>query len=260
MSTQEAGVREELLPCPFCGKPPHVEMTGFHLNGRTIRCETDDCMGPHTTAACEDDATIQWNTRAASPAAPSVPALFGTGDVREDFRAILELINPLHGEIDRQVMDQREFKGSEMDTPDDAEYSVNITAKHERDLTQAVLLLESRLAAPSVGVEVREDLSAEDLARAMQSANALAQLRRISWESIDDAERQHWLFLADAGLLAIRAKAPPAPDGDWGGVEHFDRAWDAILQCAELERARSRLSIHELRLIIRAAITGKTDK
>jgi len=54
---------EGLLPCPFCGKPPAVEMTGFHLGGRTIRCETGDCMGPHTTAACMDDATIQWNRR-----------------------------------------------------------------------------------------------------------------------------------------------------------------------------------------------------
>ena len=53
-----------ILPCPFCGKPPFVEMTGFHLGGRTIRCETEDCMGPHTTAACVEDAVVQWNRRA----------------------------------------------------------------------------------------------------------------------------------------------------------------------------------------------------
>lgn len=52
-----------LLPCPFCGKPPSIEMTGFHLGARTIRCETDDCMGPHTTAQNMDDATLQWNRR-----------------------------------------------------------------------------------------------------------------------------------------------------------------------------------------------------
>lgn len=54
----------DILPCPFCGQPPHVEKTGFHLGGRTIRCETDDCMGPHTTAACVEDAVVQWNRRA----------------------------------------------------------------------------------------------------------------------------------------------------------------------------------------------------
>jgi hypothetical protein len=53
----------ELLPCPLCGKPPGVEMTGFHMGARTIRCETYDCMGPHTTAENMDDATIQWNRR-----------------------------------------------------------------------------------------------------------------------------------------------------------------------------------------------------
>jgi hypothetical protein len=37
----------------------------------------------------------------------------------------------------------------------------------------------------------------------------------------------------------------------------YDRAWDAILKSDELKLARSKLSIHELRLIIRAAITGK---
>lgn len=53
----------DILPCPFCGKPPFVEPTGFHGGGRTIRCEADDCMGPHTTAACVDDAVFQWNKR-----------------------------------------------------------------------------------------------------------------------------------------------------------------------------------------------------
>lgn len=54
----------DILPCPFCGQPPVVERTGFHLGGRTIRCETEDCMGPHTTAAHIEDAVVQWNRRA----------------------------------------------------------------------------------------------------------------------------------------------------------------------------------------------------
>lgn len=67
MSTPKTDVSvtdDVLLPCPFCGKLPAVEMTGFHLGARTIRCETHDCMGPHTTAANMDDATAQWNHRA----------------------------------------------------------------------------------------------------------------------------------------------------------------------------------------------------
>jgi hypothetical protein len=54
----------DILPCPFCGNAPKVEQTGFHLGGRTIRCENEDCMGPHTTAVCIHDAVVQWNRRA----------------------------------------------------------------------------------------------------------------------------------------------------------------------------------------------------
>lgn len=62
LEEQEAD-EADILPCPFCGLQPHVEKTGFHLGGRTIRCETDDCMGPHTTASNVSDAVMQWNRR-----------------------------------------------------------------------------------------------------------------------------------------------------------------------------------------------------
>jgi len=74
-------IASALLPCPFCGNPPAVEMTGFHLGGRTIRCETDDCMGPHTTAACMDDALIQWNRRAATPLVDNLTGASSTDTV-----------------------------------------------------------------------------------------------------------------------------------------------------------------------------------
>lgn len=61
----------------------------------------------------------------------------------ETIRTLLDLLNPLHGEIDRQTYDER-YK-QDFDAPEDAEYTVDITARMERDLTQAVLILENRL-------------------------------------------------------------------------------------------------------------------
>lgn len=61
----------------------------------------------------------------------------------ETIETLLALLNPLHGEIDRQLpaqfTDEREW-----DAPHDREYNVNITARMERDLTQAVMILERR--------------------------------------------------------------------------------------------------------------------
>jgi hypothetical protein len=62
---------------------------------------------------------------------------------RETIEILLDLLNPLHGAMDRQVNDQRTDEDY-MDPPDDREYAVNITARQERDLTQAVMILEQR--------------------------------------------------------------------------------------------------------------------
>lgn len=63
-----AELRARLLPCPFCGKPPRVHDYWTADGGRhAIACFNSDCFGPHTTAVGLDDATRQWNTRAASP-------------------------------------------------------------------------------------------------------------------------------------------------------------------------------------------------
>jgi len=61
----------------------------------------------------------------------------------ETIKILLDLLNPLHGEIDRQTYDQKVREN--FDAPPDAEYNVDITARMERDLTQAVLILEDRL-------------------------------------------------------------------------------------------------------------------
>ena len=63
---------------------------------------------------------------------------------RETVRTLLELLNPLHGSLDRQVTEQFTDE-RELGAPPDREYDVNVTAKQERDLTQAVLILENRL-------------------------------------------------------------------------------------------------------------------
>lgn len=62
---------------------------------------------------------------------------------KETIQTILDLINPLHGAIDQQTYDERYKQG--FDAPADAEYDVTVTAQQERDLTQAVLILEARL-------------------------------------------------------------------------------------------------------------------
>jgi hypothetical protein len=63
---------------------------------------------------------------------------------KETIQTLLDLLNPLHGSMDRQVNDQRTDEDY-MDPPHDREYAVNITAQQERDLTQAVMILERRL-------------------------------------------------------------------------------------------------------------------
>lgn len=61
----------------------------------------------------------------------------------ETIQTLLDLLNPLHGSVDEQVMEQVTDE-RELDAPSDREYAINITARQERDLTQAVLILEDR--------------------------------------------------------------------------------------------------------------------
>jgi hypothetical protein len=62
---------------------------------------------------------------------------------RETIQTLLDLLNPLHDELDRQTYDEKVHEN--FDAPRDREYEVTITEAHERDLTQAVLILEDRL-------------------------------------------------------------------------------------------------------------------
>jgi hypothetical protein len=59
-----------LLPCPFCGGPATRAVAV--VSDCQIRCENDECIGPHTTAFQEGDAVRQWNTRAGVAQSPSL--------------------------------------------------------------------------------------------------------------------------------------------------------------------------------------------
>lgn len=60
----------------------------------------------------------------------------------ESIQVLLALINPIHGELDRQTYDEQVKEG--FDALPEREYAVNVTAQQMRDLTQAVCFLEAR--------------------------------------------------------------------------------------------------------------------
>jgi hypothetical protein len=64
---------------------------------------------------------------------------------KETIETLLALLNPIHGALDKQTYDA--YLAAELDLPPDAEHDVVITTKMERDLTQAVCILENRLKA-----------------------------------------------------------------------------------------------------------------
>lgn len=63
---------------------------------------------------------------------------------KETIQILIDLLNPLHGSLDRQVTSQWTDE-SELEPPRDREYNVDVTVQMERDLTQAVMILERRL-------------------------------------------------------------------------------------------------------------------
>jgi len=61
---------------------------------------------------------------------------------KETIEILLELLNPLHGELDQQLYDER--LREELEIPRDRQWNVDISEGMERDLCQAVLILEAR--------------------------------------------------------------------------------------------------------------------
>lgn len=68
---------------------------------------------------------------------------------------LLDLLNPLHGSLDKQLYDERSRE--EWEIPPDCEHHVIVTEKMERDLTKAVLILEGKVPAPVIPSAGGED-------------------------------------------------------------------------------------------------------
>lgn len=78
---------------------------------------------------------------------------------RETIETLLALLNPLHGDLDKQTYDAK--VSMDFDMPSDYAHDVTVTSQQERDLTQAVLILENRLrdgqvARPATPYTVRK--------------------------------------------------------------------------------------------------------
>lgn len=57
-------MKGEILPCPFCGKPPITMPSGEAGRGLMIECVTSGCVGPHTSWVPPQSAIAAWNRRA----------------------------------------------------------------------------------------------------------------------------------------------------------------------------------------------------
>lgn len=72
------------------------------------------------------------------------PLVSGEGKAMdsETIQTLLNLLNPLHGELDRQTYDAK--VAMDFDMPPDYAHDATVTSQQERDLTQAVQILEDR--------------------------------------------------------------------------------------------------------------------
>lgn len=65
---------------------------------------------------------------------------------KEMIQTLLDLLNPLHGALDKRTTDLRE-ENYPADFSREDEVDVIVTRGMERDLTQAISILESRIRA-----------------------------------------------------------------------------------------------------------------
>lgn len=103
---------------------------------------------------------------------------------KETIQTLLDLLNPLHGELDRQFLDKTFHP---LGAQREDEVDVLIKAGHERDLTQAISILEDRLKS-------RDDKI------------------KFWWSS----DRQWFCVLVDDGVSKATVSLTPSEAGDLG--------------------------------------------
>ena len=60
---------EGILNCPFCGKAPETQQTGFSGRAMYIYCNNDNgCPRPKAIGETDEKAIENWNARATNPA------------------------------------------------------------------------------------------------------------------------------------------------------------------------------------------------
>lgn len=170
--------------------------------------------GPRAYDWSDKPHRLVYDLCAALEAVASIPKPPISGVERS---AVLDLLNPLHGSLDKQLMDERSRE--EWNTPPDCEHHVIITEKMERDLTKAVLILEGKVAASPAPVEAGGSV-VEASETEINLANYDAALRNIAggyfagastlavngeWKSAYEQLQN----IAKAALSAI----PPATEG-----------------------------------------------
>jgi hypothetical protein len=143
-------VRERLpLYCSFCGK--EKAEVAYLVAGPTVFI-CNECV-----ELCREVGTEQLveNTTAQDVGATRCEAGSGEALDRKTIQTLLDLLNPLHSELDRQTYDAK--VAMDFDMPSDyAHDDMSITAQMERDLTQAVLILEDRKRSATLSPGVRE--------------------------------------------------------------------------------------------------------
>lgn len=129
----------------------------------------------------------------------------------ETAKTLLDLLNPLHGALDLQTYDER-YK-QEFNAPKDAEYSVNVTAQMERDIQQAVIILERRLSPAALTTQGGAAVTPPGLMAALTDAlvEIDAEIEQRQYSGSDE----NWAGLkaiSDRGHVAIaKAKGGAAP-------------------------------------------------
>lgn len=141
MTQSQDKLAEKLLPCPFCGEVERISDSHIR-DGRSVGCR--NCGA--SVLAWQPDATkkaiAKWNTRHTAPSAPGEDEANGVADRLEKLRLMLDEVEDV---LDKQTYDEK--RKAQFDLPDDYEYSVTISANHERAIGKVLTGLQNEIAA-----------------------------------------------------------------------------------------------------------------